>query len=61
VYKRGPHLHVGGGSPNIDRAHISLCVNDNAFGGGTIEELTATFSKCVTMINDEILPRYSEQ
>src|SRR5436190_10811569 len=26
-YRRGPHFHVGGARPNIDRAHLSLCVS----------------------------------
>jgi hypothetical protein len=57
-YKRGPHLHVGGADPNIDRAHISVCLNDPERGGNDVASLTSTLSEAVSMINSEILPHY---
>lgn len=57
-YKRGPHLHVGGTTPNIDRAHISLCVGDNALGGNNIGALMTSLKKSVSMIVDEVIPHY---
>jgi hypothetical protein len=58
IYKRGPHLHIGGANPNIDRAHIALCMNDPAQGGENLEMLTSTMAKCVAMIDQEVLPHY---
>ena len=58
IYKRGPHLHVGGASPNIDRAHISLCLGDVELGGADVDALTDRFSQAVRMISEEILEFY---
>jgi hypothetical protein len=57
-YKKGPHLHVLGATPNIDRAHISLCLNDPNHGGGDVDTLTASLELAVKMIQREIFPRY---
>ena len=57
-YKRGPHLHVLGGNPTIDRAHIAVCVNDDSCGGKTAAELTTSLIKATEMISREILPQY---
>lgn len=57
-YKRGPHLHVLGGNPSIDRAHISVCVNDDTSGGNTVAELTKSLMRATEMIGKEILPQY---
>lgn len=58
VYKRGPHLHIGGAAPNIDRSHISVCLNDPQQGGGDVASLTSTLQLAVTMIDREIFPLY---
>jgi len=57
-YKRGPHLHVLGASPNIDRSHISVCLSDPQHGGADIDALTHTLQLAVTMIQKEIFPNY---
>jgi hypothetical protein len=57
-YKRGPHLHIGGASPDIARAHIAICLNDSDFGGSDIDLLTKTLRAAVQMIRQEIFPRY---
>ncbi|WP_414473573.1 hypothetical protein [Microvirga sp. M2] len=59
VYKRGPHLHVGGAAPNIDRSHIAICLNDPQFGGADLQSLTQTFQAAIKMIEKEILPSYA--
>lgn len=58
-YKKGPHLHVGGAVPNIDRAHLSLCVSDPDHGGADIARLSETLSEAIKMIGVEVFPRYS--
>jgi hypothetical protein len=58
IYKRGPHLHVGGAVPNIDRAHISLCIGDSAAGGNNVGSLMANFKRSIDMITSEVLPCY---
>lgn len=55
-YKRGPHLHVEGADPRLDRAHISLCLQDSQLGGDTVEELTSVFREAVKMIEKEMFP-----
>lgn len=57
-YKRGPHLHILGGNPNIDKAHVALCINDEGHGGATVIELTKSLSAAITMIGREFLPHY---
>lgn len=57
-YRRGPHLHVMGAIPNIDRSHIALCLNDPNFGGRDMATLTQTFADAVRMIGYEIFPHY---
>ena len=59
IYKRGPHLHIGGASPNIDRAHVSLCVGDVDLGGADIDALTFKLAAAVEMISDEFFPHYA--
>jgi hypothetical protein len=59
AYKRGPHLHVIGATPNIDRSHISICLNDPNFGGADVQTLTLTLQSAVKMIEHEILPHYT--
>jgi len=58
IYKRGPHLHVGGAIPNIDRAHVSLCIGDDDLGGKDVDSLTYKFAVAVEMISDEFFPHY---
>jgi hypothetical protein len=55
-YKRGPHLHVEGATPNLDRAHISLCLSDAELGGSDIKRLTDCLRAAVGMIVKEIVP-----
>lgn len=55
-YKRGPHLHLEGGDPNIDRAHISLCLHDSRLGGDSVDELTSMLREAVRMIKAEMFP-----
>ena len=57
-YKRGPHLHVLGASPNIDRSHIAICLTDPNYGGADIHILTHTLQSAVKMIEREIFPHY---
>lgn len=57
-YQRGPHFHIGGASPNIDRAHVSLCVSDTALGGNNLGALTRTLSHSLGMVIDEFIPHY---
>jgi hypothetical protein len=57
-YKRGPHLHLHTSQPNIERAHISLCVGDKQFGGSNIGALMTKLSASVKMISDEVIPKY---
>lgn len=59
AYKNGPHFHVGGGNPNISKAHISVCVNDESQGGVDAATLSDTMRKAVRMIDLELLPRYA--
>lgn len=59
MYKRGPHLHIGGSTPSIDRAHLSLCVGDAAFGGNNVGALMTKFRKSIDMIATELLPCYA--
>lgn len=58
AYRRGPHLHIMGAIPNIDRAHIALCLNDPYYGGTDVHKLTRTLESAVKMIAREIFPRY---
>ena len=55
-YKRGPHLHLEGAEPNVDRAHISLCLHDSRLGGDTVDELTSVLREAVHMIDKEMFP-----
>jgi hypothetical protein len=55
-YKRGPHLHVEGASPNVDRAHICLCLLDADLGGADVIRLTESISAAVRMIVKELVP-----
>ena len=57
-YKRGPHLHMEGASPNVDRAHISLCLLDPDLGGTDINRFTQSFSAAVHMIARELVPSW---
>jgi hypothetical protein len=58
AYRRGPHLHVLGASPNIDRSHISVCLTDPQHGGADVHVLTQTLQLAVKMIEREIFPHY---
>jgi hypothetical protein len=58
-YRRGPHFHVGGARPNIDRAHLSLCVSDNALGGNNLGSLTRTLRDSLGMVIREVIPHYT--
>src|SRR5258708_4562247 len=53
AYRRGPHLHVIGASPNIDRSHIAICLNDPHCGGADVQTLTLTLQSAVKMIARE--------
>jgi hypothetical protein len=55
-YKRGPHFHVSGANPNIDRAHISLCLLDHELGGRDIKALTNSLDSVIRMMSKELLP-----
>ena len=56
LYRRGPHLHVEGADPSVDRAHISLCLLDAELGGGNIVRLTNSLTAAVRMIARELVP-----
>lgn len=58
LYKRGPHLHLAGAVPDISRAHVSICVADNARGGNNLGSLTNTLNAGLGMLIDEIIPAY---
>lgn len=58
AYKRGPHLHVGGATPSIDRAHLSLCVGDASLGGNNVGSLMAKLRQSIDMVASELLPCY---
>lgn len=58
VYKTGPHLHIRGGEPALDKAHLAICVNDADLGGTNISTLTETLRSAVRLIELEILPYY---
>lgn len=55
-YKRGPHLHIEGADPDLDRAHISLCLHDSRLGGENVEELTLVLREAIRMIEKELFP-----
>jgi len=55
-YKRGPHLHIEGASPDISRAHISPCLTDVTLGGNDLAAIMDGFGKAVRMVVSEILP-----
>lgn len=57
-YKRGPHLHVNSARPDVGRAHISLCINDDQLGGDDIRLWNKNFQKVVRMISEEVVPRW---
>jgi hypothetical protein len=57
-YKRGPHLHVGGAAPNIDRSHLSVCLSDPNLGGLDLPAIMSTMRSAITMINKEVFPGY---
>lgn len=56
LYKRGPHLHIGGADPSVDHAHIFLCLHDGRLGGDTIDELTSVLRDAIKMIEREMFP-----
>lgn len=58
-YKRGPHLHLAGGLPDISRAHVSICVADNALGGNNLGSLTRTLQSGLGMLIEELIPVYT--
>ena len=55
-YKRGPHLHIDGAEPRLDRAHIPLCLSDPDLGGKTALTLTGSLKAAVEMIKSQLLP-----
>jgi hypothetical protein len=57
-YKKGPHLHVLGASPSIDRSHIAVCLNDTSHGGDDAQGLTRSLGQAIRMIEREIFPCY---
>jgi hypothetical protein len=57
-YKRGPHIHIGGATPNIDRSHVSVCLSDPNLGGLDLQAIMSTMKSAVAMINKEIFPSY---
>lgn len=59
TYKRGPHLHIAGATPDISRAHVSLCVSDRAKGGNNLGSLTSTLKSGLSLLVDELIPAYA--
>jgi hypothetical protein len=55
-YKRGPHVHIEGATPNVSRAHVSLCLSDQDFGGANLVALMMSFDQAVRMIAAEFFP-----
>jgi hypothetical protein len=55
-YRRGPHLHFAGVTPSVDRAHVSLCINDDHRGGADLSALTESFAEAIKMIATEFFP-----
>lgn len=55
-YRRGPHIHIDGATPNIGRAHVSLCLMDKDLGGTDLSTLMAGFREAVKMIISEFFP-----
>ena len=55
-YKRGPHFHIEGATPSVSRAHISLCLGDQDFGGSNLQALTSRFGEAVRLIAAELFP-----
>jgi hypothetical protein len=60
-YKRGPHFHVEGGTPDFSRAHVSLCLSDHTLGGSSLGSLMTTFGNAVHMISKEIFPYWERR
>ncbi len=58
AYKRGPHLHLAGGMPDISRAHVSICAADKGRGGNNLGSLTTTLRSGLCMLIDELIPTY---
>jgi hypothetical protein len=59
AYKNGPHLHVGGATPSITKAHLAICVNDDDLGGEDLQALNKTLKAAIRMIELELLPKYA--
>lgn len=55
-YKRGPHVHIEGANPSLNRAHISLCISDEQLGGVDLRTMMISFSAAVQMIAAELFP-----
>jgi hypothetical protein len=55
-YRRGPHFHIEGAAPDVSRAHISLCLVDQNFGGADLSALTSSFGQAVRLIAAELFP-----
>jgi hypothetical protein len=55
-YRRGPHFHIEGATPNVSRAHISLCLVDQHLGGSDLRALTSSFGEAVQLIASELFP-----
>lgn len=58
-FKRGPHLHLAGATPDISRTHISICAADKAMGGNNLGSLTSTVKAGLRMLVDELIPAYN--
>jgi hypothetical protein len=60
-YKRGPHVHIEGANPDVSRAHISLCLTDQHFGGADLLALMASFDQAVRMVAAELFPNWERE
>lgn len=54
-YKRAPHLHIECAESPIPKAHISVCIGNNAEVLADIDHLTHTFELGIEMIKLEIM------
>jgi hypothetical protein len=57
-YKRGPHIHVDSASPDVSRAHLSVCLLDDHLGGRDIAALNRALTAAVHMIDAEFVPQW---
>ena len=59
-YKQSPHLHVEVAESPVHKAHISICVGNNAAVLADIGNLTRTFERGIEMIKLEIMDRIEQ-